>query len=489
MGKNKKSASKKNGMSKLSYAVRSDITRLVDTLIKRCAKVPGQSSFSAKQECEDFKQIYNIVEQIRELEKGIQLPTYKRDVQMKEFFQWAKANGIQHGPVSAIEYGSEGYGLQCVENIAEDSRVVSVPVAAMITEHSAYNTYIGPLVKRDPLLQEMGNVRLALIVLLEYLNPESKWRPYLRSLPHTFHTPLHSTPSHINMLMHSPVLESVVKQYRNIGRQYAYFYRILHSLPEARDWPLKEYFTYDAYRWAVCCVCTRVNSIPQSPGAGSATHLALVPFWDLVNHTQGKMSTDFNKTEQQLVCYANRAFSAGEQFTMRYGSRGNADLFLHSGFVAAGNPHDSVGIRLGISKSDGQHAAKLSALSLLGLEPVGEFALLPDDTPLSPQMWAFAVIFCAQPEFVQKVLESTNPVGMVQSVEKEPSHKELCTSVLKFLHIRIGLLMRAYDSRDKSLKDSSDPVTALVSRMLDSEEVLLLNARQYLDSRLAAHAS
>jgi hypothetical protein len=48
------------------------------------------------------------------------------------------------------------------------------------------------------------------------------------------------------------------------------------------------------------------------------------------------MSTDFVPEEGKLVCYANRHFAAGEQFSMHYGHRDNAELFRLSGFVVPG---------------------------------------------------------------------------------------------------------------------------------------------------------
>lgn len=64
----------------------------------------------------------------------------------------------------------------------------------------------GPLIERDPILQHMGNVCLALHVLGEYVNPSSPWLPYLRLLPASYTTTLYFTPEHYQALKGSPVL-------------------------------------------------------------------------------------------------------------------------------------------------------------------------------------------------------------------------------------------------------------------------------------------
>ena len=48
-------------------------------------------------------------------------------------------------------------------------------------------------------------------------------------------------------------------------------------------------FFLDCYRWAVSSVMTRQNQIPTEDG--SRVTLALIPLWDMCNHTSGLVST------------------------------------------------------------------------------------------------------------------------------------------------------------------------------------------------------
>ena len=53
---------------------------------------------------------------------------------------------------------------------------------------------------------------------------------------------------------------------------------------------------------------------------------ALIPFWDLANHSNGELSTDFDPESQSTSCMAHKDFKAGDQFTIYYGTRTNVDL-------------------------------------------------------------------------------------------------------------------------------------------------------------------
>ena len=145
----------------------------------------------------------------------------------------------------------------------------------------------GNLIEKDPILQHMGNITLALHVLGEFVNASSFWQPYLRILPSSFSNTLYFTPDELKLLKGSPAyskcfliwfllhlvlnkellfnplcyyfLGEVIKQFRNISRQYSYFYRLLQDLPEAKSWPIRDFFTFDSYRWVILCFIRLFN--------------------------------------------------------------------------------------------------------------------------------------------------------------------------------------------------------------------------------------
>ena len=107
-------------------------------------------------------------------------------------------------------------------------------------------------------------------------------------------------------------------------------------------------FCYRDFCWAVSSVTTRQNKIPVKGNDGSHD-LALIPLWDMCNHVEGEISTDYDPVAQQCVCYAAHSVAAGDEVCIYYGPRSNAELLLHSGFVYPNNRQDYLKIRLGIT--------------------------------------------------------------------------------------------------------------------------------------------
>jgi len=117
--------------------------------------------------------------------------------------------------------------------------------------------------------------------------------------------------------------------------QFAFIFDILS---QQRKPPLPlDSFTYNEFIWAVSVVMSRQNQIPIH----GKRELALIPAWDLCNHETGKITTFFDVELNALQCYAQRAFSQGDQIYIHYGNRPNSELFLYMGFVVADNPADS----------------------------------------------------------------------------------------------------------------------------------------------------
>ena len=150
---------------------------------------------------------------------------------------------------------------------------------------------------------------------------------------------------------------------------------------------LKDYITYNEYRWAVSTVMTRQNLVP---GRDSETPVnTLIPMWDLANHANGVLSTDFDPEKPATVCHAHREFQAGEQFTIFYGVRSNADLLIHNGFVFPDNQTDSLTVKLGVAKTDPLSATRLKLLEKLELHNTTKFHVKRTAEPLDGKLVAF----------------------------------------------------------------------------------------------------
>lgn len=61
---------------------------------------------------------------------------------------------------------------------------------------------------------------------------------------------------------------------------------------------------------------------------------ALIPLWDVANHANGTITTDFNPIDGQIEGATMADVKKGEQIFIYYGNRNNANLLIHNGYVS-----------------------------------------------------------------------------------------------------------------------------------------------------------
>jgi len=106
-----------------------------------------------------------------------------------------------------------------------------------------------------------------------------------------------------------------------------------------------------------------------------------------------QLSTEFVKSSNSCVCYADGDFAAEDQVYIFYGVRTNADFLVHNGFVYPDNEHDAVKIRLGVSRSDPLYSLRHRLLQTLSLSALAEFFITPGPFPIDGKLLAFVRIF------------------------------------------------------------------------------------------------
>jgi len=457
---------------------RSELTKVVEKLFQVSSNLTSEPTTPAKQ-WEEFKEISNLVEKVRTIESGHSmcrtLPDRKNAI--KPFQAWLADLGSVINGVEVADFGSQGLGLRVNKELKEGEEVIRIPQKAMMSVDTAKSSSIGTLIERDPLLQTMPNVVLAVHLLIERNSPASIWEPYINTLPHSYTTVLYFSPSQLEELKGSPALEDALKQYKFVARQYAYFYRLFANTL------LKDYLTYDEYRWAVSTVMTRQNLVP---GRDSSTPVnSLIPFWDMANHDHGQLSTDYDPEGVATVCLAQRDFSVGQQFTIFYGVRANCDLLIHNGFVFPDNQTDCLTVRLGVAKTDPLAAARLALLERIGVSSQ-KFYLRRTEEPLDSKLVAFLRVLQMEQSSIQEHqdmdLEEAMKLLNVESVTP------LDGKVMQYMITRAALLLRAYPTtleQDQTmLKESKDTIVLLSCQLRLCEKRILVSTVAYCEQRL-----
>ncbi|XP_045252896.1 actin-histidine N-methyltransferase isoform X1 [Macaca nemestrina] len=389
MGKKSRVKTQKSGTGATATVSPKEILNLTSELLQKCSSpAPGPGK-----EWEEYVQIRTLVEKIRKKQKGLSV-TFdgKREDYFPDLMKWASENGASVEGFEMVNFKEEGFGLRATRDIKAEELFLWVPRKLLMTVESAKNSVLGPLYSQDRILQAMGNIALAFHLLCERANPNSFWQPYIQTLPSEYDTPLYFEEDEVRYLQSTQAIHDVFSQYKNTARQYAYFYKVIQTHPHANKLPLKDSFTYEDYRWAVSSVMTRQNQIPTEDG--SRVTLALIPLWDMCNHTNGLITTGYNLEDDRCECVALQDFRAGEQIYIFYGTRSNAEFVIHSGFFFDNNSHDRVKIKLGVSKSDRLYAMKAEVLARAGIPTSSVFALHFTEPPISAQLLAFLRVFC-----------------------------------------------------------------------------------------------
>merc|ERR1712029_609807 len=185
----------------------------------------------------------------------------------------------------------------------------------------------------------------------------------------------------------------------------------------------------------------------------------LIPLWDLANHDNGVLSTDYDPDTNQTVCMAHRGFGEGEQFTIFYGVLANCDLLIHNGFVFPDNQADCLTVKLGIAKTDPLANIRLQLLEKLQIHS-HKFYINKSEEPLNDKLVAFLRIL----QMDQSQLEEYSKMDQ-ESASKLLDMKvatQFDGKMLQYMITRCALLLRSYST-------SMDQDQALMKETQDSK--------------------
>ncbi|XP_029051453.2 actin-histidine N-methyltransferase isoform X1 [Osmia bicornis bicornis] len=339
----------------------------------------------------NYVQIITVLGKIKRLEK-MKTESSKRSQGIGQLINWLKENNANVDGASVAEFPGYDLGLKAERDFLENELILKIPRNLIFNTVNAAPELTA--LKNDPLIQDMPQVALAIALLIERHKENSKWKAYLDILPTTYTTVMYMTAADMIELKGSPTLVAALKQCRNIARQYSYFNKIFQNDNNAVSAVLRDVFTYDRYCWAVSTVMTRQNLIPSEDG--SRMIHSLIPMWDMCNHENGTITTDFNLTSDCCECYALKEFKKGDQIFISYGVRTNSDFFVHSGFVYMDNKQDAIKLWIGpllMTSTEPCLREREQLLRKLHLTVMSEFLVNSGVEPIPGSMLAYLRLF------------------------------------------------------------------------------------------------
>lgn len=220
---------------------------LVDKLLLKNCETP---STNIKAEFESLKDIYALVEKIRKLEKEVDKVSgdrYDKNVQ-ERFVSWMIENGAKINGISISKFNSYDLGLKADTDIKQEDLICSIPRDLMLSHDKAKKSQFWDMAVRDKILSEMSNVCMAMYLLYEKYNSSSFWKPYIDMLPSKYNTMHYFNLEEFEELIGTAALKAAITQYKSIGRQYSYFYRLINTADHPVCNLMRKYFTFDDYR-------------------------------------------------------------------------------------------------------------------------------------------------------------------------------------------------------------------------------------------------
>lgn len=224
--------------NKLSPQVRKNLDKLADELLT----VTHKEVMNSKDEWNQYVQIQNILQKIQSLEAPLKLKLKRasnranRLANIDKFYIWAKQNDIQFDGIAIKDFKGYDLGLVATKDIKKDDLLFSIPHRLIMSEESVENVRT----------TFKTNLQLAFSLMLEFLKPNSFWKPYIDLLPDTYNTVLYYNIDQMAQLRGSNCFSGALKHCRLIAKCYTYIYH----------WPGKEsifehfadIFHYEIYR-------------------------------------------------------------------------------------------------------------------------------------------------------------------------------------------------------------------------------------------------
>ncbi|VDN97402.1 unnamed protein product [Rodentolepis nana] len=424
------------------------VKELCNELLRLCHKSPEASNFldyfgslkSVTSTIEGFQKNLSIVEAISKGDREIKLKSLEH--KYKDYLECK---------ISIQNSESAGFGLRAEEPIKKNTRLLHVPAEDMLYLKNL-TTQLPKFLVKDPIFCGMNNVALSIATLHELsLGEKSKFKEYISSLPSTYSTVAYLSVDDFAVVDGFPAAELVLNTYRNICRQYAYFYLLFDRMKDEIVLPnYMKSFCFKDYQWAISTVMSRNNMIPGNEGEV----LCLIPLWDMINHKQGQLTTDFDPASRSLVFYATESYEKGDEIFMDYGKRTSTEFLLYSGFVPEINRFHKVPIKLGLSKYDKLLTLRTRVLEKQKLSSeINVSVSSPDESPLPVDFFVFGRVFVmseSELQFALKADESTDNI-----LSNVLSDNRIDNAARKFIEDRLTCLVRAYKSRlEKKLQSA-----------------------------------
>ncbi|EXJ61184.1 uncharacterized protein A1O5_11976 [Cladophialophora psammophila CBS 110553] len=243
--------------------------------------------------------------------------------------KWAVCNGIKVNGVAAHRFPGKGMGIVAERRLKAGEVILDIPMSVIRTAETV------PQTVTEALQGCSINGLLAAELATDASESHALWRATLPSMEELDQSMPLFWPPELQELLPQPALALLRKQQGKVSRDWNV---VSAAFPQLSD---------DAYRhyWLLASTRTFYYTPPDmkpedTPEADEC--LALVPFGDYFNHSDGGCKVSYSATGYEFKL--DQAVRKGEELYISYGNHPNDFLLVEYGFILAENKWDEVSL-------------------------------------------------------------------------------------------------------------------------------------------------
>lgn len=247
----------KNGINVMTFSKMPTPKRMILNKILDSLKTVllEDTNFVFYDKCAGY--IRSIQQVQREHTNKYQSSSGRNNEKIDTFHKWSSDKGIEFDGLKVGKVSGENYGLIATKAHKKEDIIITVPKTAhicldQIENAKGYKEVFSDYVPNGE-TKQLSTSRLAIFLMLEKINENSFWQPYIDILPHQYTTVLFYEDKDFKLLQElcDPCNEYRMSMscWKRVTLEYIHLYFLIQNNPDDSliVQQLKEYFTYEFY--------------------------------------------------------------------------------------------------------------------------------------------------------------------------------------------------------------------------------------------------
>ena len=274
--------------------------------------------------------LYDLIEEIKAKQSKF---SYYKDkypdfIVIQNFINWLKECKDSFFTKLQIKFFSENHrGVFAKAKIYKEEAILRIPYEKLITLEYAKETPVGlDIINNGVFLQSPKHCFLAIVLLQEKINNDSKWKHYIDVLPKSYNNfPVFFNDNELEYLKGSPFLNLLKEKLSDLKKDYNAIFNCSELFKK---------FSFKDFCEARMAVSSRIFGIK----VGGVKTDCLCPLADMLNHRSPRQTQWFYSDQlNSFIIQAIQEIEIDDEIFDSYGKKCNSRFLLNYGFVLEKN--------------------------------------------------------------------------------------------------------------------------------------------------------